>query len=236
MNCIEACPPVHGTQTLEVPQHAAGAEYAVGGSVPPAKLRQGLREREMIHRAKNSLALVHSMLMVQADMLENVPEAKEALEAAAGRVRSVGLLYDKLFELGEEDALPLDIFASGLLDDILSCSSASVHVRLQKDLPSVYVDARRLSSIGIILNELVTNALKHAFPAGRSGTVWINGEHKDGRLRLSVADDGPGISVNAGRKPEGFGLMMARSLAEQLGGNLGRRGTEGACFILDIPL
>jgi two-component sensor histidine kinase len=99
------------------------------------------------------------------------------------------------------------------------------------------IDARRATSLGLILNELLTNALKYAFPAERAGQIWIRLEQHDGELSLSVEDDGvglpPGFNLD---NPGGLGLQLVQILAHQLKGDFRAAGSAHPRFEVIVPL
>ncbi len=206
-------------------------------SVDNEGLHKALAEKELLlkevhHRIKNNMAMVQSMLSLQADMLEHSPEAKDALKAASGRVHSIMTLYAMIYEDEVGRNLPLDTFINEIVDDILANVPDASRVRLSKRLEALPVSPKCLSGIGIVLNELITNAMKHAFSDGRQGLLELEAYAEGGTLRFSVRDNGQGLP--GGRYEKGFGLLMAESLVEQLGGELRHESAGGARFYFEL--
>jgi PAS domain S-box-containing protein len=201
------------------------------------ELYRALEEKELLlkevhHRIKNNMAMVQSMLSLQADMLEHSLEAKDALKAASGRVHSMMRLYAMIYEDEVGRDLPLDAFINSIVDDIFANAPNAPHIQLRKRLEALPISPKCLSSIGIVLNELITNAMKHAFPDGATGIVELEAYADQGTLRFSVRDDGKGLPE--GRYARGFGLLMAESLVEQLGGRLRHESVGGTRFYFEL--
>jgi PAS domain S-box-containing protein len=201
------------------------------------ELHKALGEKELLlkevhHRIKNNMAMVQSMLSLQADMLEHSLEAKDALKAASGRVHSMMRLYAMIYEDEVGRDLPLDAFISSIVDDIFANAPNAPRIQLRKRLDALPISPKCLSNIGIVLNELITNALKHAFPEGSAGIVELEAYAEQGRLRFSVRDNGRGLPE--GHYARGFGLLMAESLVEQLGGQLRHECAGGTRFYFEL--
>ncbi len=200
-------------------------------------LRKALNEKELLlkevhHRIKNNMAMVQSMLSLQADMLEHSPLAKDALKAASGRVHGMVTLYAKIYEDDVGRDLALDDFVNDIVEDLLANAPNASRIRVRKRLEAVPISPKCLSGIGIVLNELITNAIKHAFPGERQGTLELEAYAEGGRLRFSVRDDGEGLPEGCYKK--GFGLLMAESLVEQLGGQLRHESSGGTRFSFEL--
>ncbi len=201
------------------------------------ELQKALGEKELLlkevhHRIKNNMAMVQSMLSLQADMLEDSPLAKDALKAASGRVHSMMTLYARIYEDDVGRDLPLDAFINDIVDDILANAANASRIQLRKRFEALPISPKCLSGIGIVLNELITNAIKHAFPDGRPGSLELEAYAENGRLLFSVRDDGAGLP--GGRYTKGFGLLMAESLVEQLGGQLRHESCGGTRFYFEL--
>lgn len=200
-----------------------------------------LQEKELVlkeahHRIKNNMAMVQGMLSLQADSSKE-PGAASLLEDAAGRMQSMMLLYDKLYRAEHHGELALDAFLAPLIEQGIQNYPLKVQVDAQVDIASDVVEAKVLSSLGILVNELVTNSLKHAFTGHAHGRIEVTCARDSDVLNLHYRDNGTGI-------PEGvlhngsdhFGLQLLHLLAEQLGGSLEYAADEGACYHLTVPL
>jgi PAS domain S-box-containing protein len=171
--------------------------------------------REVHHRIKNNMSTITSLLELQAN--STTDEAVQmALQDASGRVRSMMVLYDKLYRSENYSSVSLREYIPSLLAEILNLFPNHAAVQIQTTIDEIFLVPRNLSALGIILTELTTNAMKYAFPGGK-GTLTISARQEAGRLAVSFADDG--IGLPAGFTPEnspGFGMQLVAILAHQL--------------------
>lgn len=197
------------------------------------KLRGQFEEKEMLlrevhHRIKNNMSSVQALLRMHADSLDN-PTAVTALEVAESRLQSMMVLYDKLYRQGTVESMSAREYLPALIAEILSVFPGGEKVRLESDFADITFDAQELSFLGIMINELLTNSLKHGF-AGRSiGHIRVKLQRcTDDGMEFIYQDDGVGMpeAVIHGEK-EGLGLMLIRSMAEQFEGRLEILGREG---------
>ena len=183
------------------------------------------REKEVLlqeihHRVKNNLQIITSLLRMQSRAVQD-PALSEALRECQNRVASMALIHDKLYRARDLARVSFGEYVRDLTNNILTSyalPARSVRVRLDIDDLSLSLDCA--VPCGLILNELMSNCLKHAFPLGHSGTVYI-GLHAEGaeELCLVVRDDGVGVpaDVDLGRTSS-LGWRLIRALVEQLGG------------------
>ncbi|WDR04147.1 sensor histidine kinase [Devosia algicola] len=185
------------------------------------------RERERVetllkdtnHRIGNSLATVSSLLGLQM-MRSNSVEVKNALEAARLRVHAIASSHRRL-RLGDDlESTRADEFLHAVLDDLESTHEGTDPVKFEHEFADIWIRSRDATTLGIILGELVTNALKHAFPEGRGGTISVRlFRDEAGIATLEVSDDGLGPSDKANFDDGGLGSVIVRQLAQQFGGN-----------------
>jgi len=189
--------------------------------------RNSLILREVHHRIKNSMNALRSMLQLQADSM-NDPGAIAALNDTDGRLVSMMTLYDKLYRSVEYSDLSIKDYLQSLVDEVLANFPKAGSIHVEKHLDDFRLDARVMQSIGIIVNELLTNIMKYAFKGSETGLIRVSASLKDGMARIIVADDGAGVpeSVNFDNSP-GFGLMLVRTLSEQIGGTITMDRTQG---------
>ncbi len=188
--------------------------------------------RELYHRVKNNLQVVQSLLTLQRHSL---PEgvARTALEESVQRVRAMSLVHEMLYQSGNLTAVSLEAYTRDLLRQIAdSHGTAGRQVHMISDVPNIETGLDNAVPFGLLVTELVSNCLKHAFPDGRGGTVRVSiARQSDGDL-LTVADDGVGFATdfdpNAISKT--MGLQLAGGLARQLGGAVQARCDGGAVF------
>ncbi|MBO9621439.1 MAG: PAS domain-containing protein [Sphingomonas sp.] len=197
---------------------------------------QKLLMGEISHRVKNSLALVSALLNLQARSLRD-DDSREALEDASSRVLSVATVHDQLWRQADAREVDLAPFLSNLGTTI--AASSPNHVTRVDVAPAV-VSADMAVPVGLFVNELVTNAYKHAYPPGEEGEVRILGRRlSGGRYRLEVSDSGRGLpeGFNLDRARSSLGIRVITSLARQLGGELeAGSANPGARFTLVFTL
>ena len=175
---------------------------------------------EIDHRVKNSLQLVGSLLQMQVGRTENV-EAKRALSAAHSRVRAISSIHGALNRANAMDRVRLSAHAAHLIEELREQAPEGVEIVLEADEVDLPTD--RASAFAILMNEFVTNSLKHAFPDGRPGRVTLVVREQDGTVRASFSDDG--VGSEALPRHEGLGTRLIQALASQLGATL-RHSTD----------
>jgi two-component sensor histidine kinase len=191
-----------------------------------SKLRSHIEEKELLikevhHRIKNNMASVQGLLRLQAETINN-PEASKALIEAESRLHGMGVLYDKLYRQESVQSMSIKKYFPPLLEEILRLYPGMKNVSLETDIDDRILEAKLLASLGIMLNELVTNSLKHAFPETRTGTIRVELKSTaPDRVEFTYRDNGIGMpdSVLSGGTA-GLGMMIIRGMAEQIGGTL----------------
>jgi chemotaxis protein methyltransferase CheR len=191
--------------------------------------------QELTHRVNNSLQLIAAMVMIEARSQKG-GEGKAALERVSHRIAALGQLYS---ELSKTDTVEV-VDAATYLDKLCRDLIASVHkegvtsIVLKTDIESELLPTDRAIPIGLIMNELVTNAIKYAFPGEAKGTVIVTLKRVPGELRLTVADDGQGFDPR--RTDSGLGGRLVDGFAQQLGGQIERKSdSQGTTVHLILP-
>ena len=183
------------------------------------------REKEVLlqeihHRVKNNLQIITSLLRMQSRAVQD-PACSEALRECQNRVASMALIHDKLYRARDLARVSFGEYVRDLTNNILTSYALPARsVRVRFDIDDLPLSLDYAVPCGLILNELMSNCLKHAFPVGHSGTVYV-GFHAEGEeeLCLVVRDDGVGVpaDVDLGRTSS-LGWRLIRALVEQLGG------------------
>jgi two-component sensor histidine kinase len=201
-----------------------------------ARERIGMLLQEMTHRVKNSLQSISAMVMLEARSQKS-DEGKVALERVSHRITALGQLYSKLSKADTVESVDAAVYLNELCRDLI----ASVHkegdtsITLKTDIENELLPTDRAIPIGLIVNELVTNALKYAFPGDATGTVTVMLKRAHGEVRLTVADDGQGL--NPQRGDSGLGGRLVDGFAQQLGGQIDRKShSHGTIVHLTLPL
>jgi PAS domain S-box-containing protein len=189
-------------------------------------LRASLAEQEALlkevhHRVKNNLQVVASLLRLQGSRVRD-PEAQSALQETQNRVRAMSLLHETLYRSESLARVSGERYLGGLCAQLLRAAGPPAGVGLRLEAEGVEFGLEQAVPVGLILNELVSNALKHAFPTGGPGNIAVTLERLPShRLLLRVADTGVGCPPEAERAGGGtLGLELVRRLVGQLGGSL----------------
>ncbi len=202
------------------------------------KLRSSLKEKEVLlqeihHRVKNNLQIVSSMLNLQRETLSD-PKAIELFKESQNRVRSIALFHEKLYQSRDLGRIEIGEYIRGLANGSFATYGVNpddivLAVRTE-DVP-LGVDAA--ISCGLIVNELVSNSLKHAFPDGRKGQVEVTLRSAGTDVVLEVTDDGIGFPANLDiRSPSTLGLRLVAIFTEQVGGTMDLTRDGGTRFSL----
>lgn len=205
-----------------------------------SELRRSLEEKEVLfkelnHRVKNTLQVISSLLNLQAR--QTVDEAaRSALGESRNRVQAMVLLHEKLNRSTAPDRVELAEYVGHLMQTLADVYGASARgIRLDLTSVPVVLELDRAIPAGLIINELVTNALKHGFPH-QGGTIHIRLEKVGGDLRLAVRDNGVGLPEHLLiEETRSLGLRLVRSFTQQLGGRLGVGSGPGAEFVVEFP-
>jgi two-component system, sensor histidine kinase PdtaS len=191
--------------------------------VQASERQKDLLMQEMSHRTKNDLMLVSSLVQMQSRTIQD-PAARRILTSAVERIHVLGNAHTRLTRAAGAVVVDARDFMTGLCDDLRAAFVGARPVALLCDVESHALSHQRAVAIGLIANELVTNAMKHAFPDDRDGTVRVAFERRSGDYRLTVEDDGIGATVSGPPAGDGetagagLGQRLVRSLTLQLRG------------------
>jgi two-component sensor histidine kinase len=189
---------------------------------------------ELHHRVKNSLANAASLLKLQASSGEDA-NLGAALLQAANRIHAIADLHDVLYRFDSPDAVDLGLYVRDFCERLAQSLLEDGRVQLKVSTEAAIAPFEQAAPLGIILNELVTNAAKHAYPPPASGVIWVELRVEPQTLILGVADAGKGLNGKPDR-PGALGMRLVRSLAKQLGGELKIESSgRGAAFELRVP-
>lgn len=175
--------------------------------------------KEIHHRVKNNLETISSLLALQTAKIEN-KEFLSIMEQTQNRVHSIGLIHQKLYQGKDIKSIEMRDFFLTLGEYIIDTFNASNRIELYCEMEPLGLDIDRAIPIGLIVNELLSNSLKYAFPNGNHGRINIALSEKNSHLILHFSDNGIGI----GEKPEirgsGFGTQLINLLTRQLDGKM----------------
>lgn len=188
---------------------------------------------ELQHRVANNLAFVSSLLQLERRRVaDNPAEAVAVIDEAAARIATVGRIHRRLYDPAAVDR-PIGRHLQDVCDELLTSSGAAT-LRCQVDAADVRISLDRLVPLSLLVTELVTNCIKHAFPDRDAGIVAVTLQPEaPGRLSLTVRDDGVGMIEKPG--DTGLGTRIVRGLAAQLDGTLTMRRDNGTVARVDFP-
>ncbi|MCP9234674.1 tetratricopeptide repeat protein [Lewinella sp. JB7] len=203
-------------------------------------IRQALREkdtllREIHHRVKNNLQVISSLLGIQSRHVRD-RAARDALNEGRSRVQTMALIHQNLY--GRDNLRGIDIrdYFGKLLQNLLATYRVSPgRIEVVADIEPLVLDVDTLIPLGLILNELMSNALKYAFPAGESGRITVSIREGEGGLHVVVEDDGVGMADPATlMTSDSYGYELITALIDKLEGELSVHGRSGTT--VDIVL
>jgi two-component sensor histidine kinase len=206
-----------------------------------SKLQASLHEKEVLlkeihHRVKNNLQVIASLLYLQSHQLKD-PEDLALFEDTQNRVKSMALVHESLYRTSDLARFNFAHYIESLTAHLSqSHVTESSGISIEMHLDEVVLDVDTAIPCGLILNELITNALKYAFPDGRSGSIHIMLRAAADRVTLCVRDTGIGLPASLDfRHTESLGLQLVGMMTEQLGGTLALTCEGGTTFTVSIP-
>jgi two-component sensor histidine kinase len=183
--------------------------------------------KEVHHRVKNNLRVISSMLSLQSTS-QSDRATLDLFRESQDRVRSMALIHEHLYQSSDLSRIDFGAYADSLTANLLRSYATAGTIKLKIDVRDILIRIDPAIPCGLIVNELVTNALKHAFPDGCIGTVGI-AMRKDGQeYVLTVTDDGVGMHPRVpGNDAGSFGLQLVDTLVGQLEGSIDVAGNGG---------
>jgi len=205
-------------------------------------LRRALEDKELLlkeihHRVKNNLSVIKALVQLQSSRSKD-PAFHLAAEELMGRIFAISLVHDQLKVDQEPSLVDPARYLEALVSNLASgLGMDTTRISLSLDTRGILMPTESAISLGLIVNEILTNTLKHACP-GRLGppAIELSLEAGEGAFFLAIGDDGPGLEQQASRN--GLGLKLIDSLARSLGGKAELRSAEGGCgarFELAFP-
>ena len=206
------------------------------------QIKASLKEKEVLlkeihHRVKNNLQIISSLLNLQSAEIED-PEACQRFKESQDRVKAMALIHERLYQSGDLAKIDFAGYVRSLTGHLTRSYKVNANaVRLNLEVESVPMNLDIAIPCGLIINELVSNAFKYAFPKGTNGEINVRFAEEDGRsLKLVVQDTGVGFAENKNpEESDSLGLKLVRSLTEQLGGALSYRTQNGFICQITIP-
>jgi two-component sensor histidine kinase len=207
-----------------------------------AQVQASLNEKELLlsevhHRVKNNLQIISSLLNLRFRKVKDA-ETRAAFEDSQARIRSIALIHERLYRSQDFARVDFAAYVSDLTRSLFRSLSVDPNqVRLRMEIASLALPLDTATPLGLMVNELITNSLKHAFPNGRPGEIVISLQADEARnLVLTYGDDGVGLPSDfALEKSPGLGMQLISLLAGQVNGKVEVSRVTGAEFKITIP-
>lgn len=199
-----------------------------------------LKEKELLlkeihHRIKNNMQTVASLLLLQADSVTE-RSAAEALTDASNRVMSMMLIYNRLYRSPDFNEMSTCEYLPALIESIFMSVNYSSGIRISHSIEDFTLKTSLLFPVGIIINELLTNSIKHAFIGRTEGLISISLKRVNGAMEILIIDNGTGFSPQQQiQESQGFGLNLVNILVTQLKGELALDSSSGTRYSIIIP-
>jgi two-component sensor histidine kinase len=216
---------------------AVGEAFRVAAQKIVTERNAKLAERELLfrelqHRVSNDFTIVNSLLDLQRRRSTD-QETRQALEQAMNRIRSVAQVHHHLYTLPDIGAIDFRQYLTDLCAALAQAAFPPTGLYLRCHCDQAYMPRNKAIAIGLVANELVTNAVKHAFPNDRAGNIDVRFEKSDAGWTLSVSDDGIGVSQLSSKA--GLGTSLLAEFARQAGGTLSIEASNGTLARLALP-
>ncbi len=205
----------------------------LGMNIDITDLKEALNIRDMLvkevhHRVKNNLHMINSIIQLESARIPD-GESSAVLDDLVSRIEAVSLVHEKLYTTGNNNLVHTADYIRDLVDHIISGVRAG-NVMVDYNLDDIDLETDRIIILGLIINELVTNAVKYAFTGEGRHVLKLSMKKKNNEIIIVVTDDGPGLKTGTEKEPRGsLGFKLMDVLSEQLGGKLERQSSPAGC-------
>ena len=207
------------------------------------RIRRSLKEKEILlmeihHRVKNNLNIVASLLNLQSDQIDTVEQARNALQISQSRVHSMSLVHENLYQSEDFSHIDFDVYIRKIGRELVNLYTTKTKIDLNIEVRNIYLTVNQAVPLGMLLNELLTNAIIHAFPGRSQGNITVKMDLIDNSsCHLTLSDNGVGIpeAITPDTTPS-LGLQLAHILAQQLQGKLIISRGRGTTVELTFPI
>lgn len=192
--------------------------------------------KEIHHRVKNNLQIISSLLSLQSNYVDE-PRTLEILQSGQNRVASMALIHEQLYQSEDFASINVSEYIKNLATNLFSSfDNYGSMISFQIEIPEIYLNIELAIPCGLIINELISNSLKYAFPQGKSGKIRISLISSDGNIILTFSDDGVGIPKKLDwQNTDTLGLKLVNALTNQIKGVLELHTNMGTEFKLTFP-
>lgn len=204
-------------------------------------LIRSLEEREVLlaeihHRVKNNLAIISALINMQKDSLKD-DKSKQIFDDTKNRIYAMALIHNLLYQNKSFAKIRFIEYVDKFCENISESHNIKSDISFEKDIEDITIDIKLAIPLGLILNELVTNSIKHAFKDQDSGIIKIGlSNQKNGFYKFWVSDSGVGFNEEALRSKNSMGMEIIKSLVEQIDGNMSYTNGNGSSFVISMPV
>jgi two-component sensor histidine kinase len=217
---------------------------ALDRKVAEEHLQGSLRDKEALlreihHRVKNNMQIVNSLLFLQEQAVHDRtdPIALDAFQQSRARIKAMATIHDRLYHSSEFSTIDFEEYLNALVPELLNSYGTGSEIKIDISAQGIKLGLDAAVPCALIINELITNSLKHAFPRRQTGRINLTMDYEsDGTIRLVVADNGVGLPVSEGQQmePKTLGLRLVADLARQLDGSVKMSNVEGTHVQVDF--
>lgn len=205
-------------------------------------LEKALSEKDLLvkeihHRVKNNLQFISSLLSLQSRHITD-KNAITALESSQNRIQSMSLLHHNLYQKEHLASVNMKDYLEQLIKTNLHAYSViTANIQVNQEIASIFLDIDKAVPIGLIVNELINNIFKHAFPNKDNGVVFVSFQQEKEKLLITVKDNGKGVDTEDSKylTSESFGLKLINLLVKKLNASWKMSGTNGTSVFLEVP-
>lgn len=204
------------------------------------ELKKSLAEKEVLlkevhHRVKNNMQIISSILNLQANSIKS-KEIRKLFEDSQDRIKSMALVHENLYKTKDFSSIDFEIYVSSLVENLCrsyDCKDGKIQYKL--DLEKIFLSIDIGIPCGLIINELISNSLKHAFVNSNKGVIFVQLKKVGREVTIVVADDGKGVRKDFDLlKAQTLGLQLVYTLVEQIDGKISMESVKGTKFIINF--
>ncbi len=190
--------------------------------------------REIHHRVKNNLQLVSSLLYLQSSYIQD-PKVKKVLKDTENRVKSMAILHEKIYRTKELNNLNFKDYIEEIIKELLISYKIDKKIKLDADIKDIDLNIDKAINCGLIVNELITNSIQHAFNDVEKGKIKIKILQEADKVFINISDDGSGFKEDyEDVKTKSLGLQIVESLVKQLKGTIKKENSHGTKFTIQF--
>lgn len=202
-----------------------------------AAMEKEALHRELLHRVKNSFNLIKSLMYLEREKLDN-KEANKILENLEMRIGTLSKMYSLLNISGISQKIDLGEYLNQITNSLAeSYLEDAIRIEIKSSFNNIETSPRTASSVGLIVNEILTNSLKYAFPDNKKGNIYVSLKKTNEDAVIEITDDGVGVANNFNiNEAKGMGLQLINMLTQQLSGTVTVESKNGTKFKVVFPL